>query len=279
MGKHFVPQHYLQGFTQGGQLWAYDKKNKKSFLTQPKSVANESRIYSEELENHFTRRVEQPANDVIDKIRAGQDLSSDDRDILTHYMYALWKRVPSGRERTLEKIPEVASEVESKLHKDFDKVALANPELQDQVSKSKRLVSHLVKNNTGKHGRDFWQQTLFSEPSRRVINALTSMNWQFLAADAQSYLTSDNPLFFFAHEGIGPEKAEVTIPFSSNIALWMNRDPRPKALYARAHPAFVKEVNRRTVQNALRFVYSAVNEGWMEDFIFKGHCRLNRVAW
>jgi hypothetical protein len=105
------------------------------------------------------------------------------------------------------------------------------------------------------------------------------MNWQFLISKEITYITSDNPLFFFSHEGIGPITAEVTIPFSSTVALWMNRDAKSKPMYAIASTAFVKEVNRRTACNATRFVFSSKKEAWMSKLAFKNHYKLNRIAW
>ncbi len=279
MGNHFVPQHYLQGFTRGGKLWAHDKHTSKSFQTQPKSVANETEMYPTDLESYFTEAVEQPAQNAIDRIRSNDHLLGSDRAALAQYMAALWKRGPAGRTRSAEMLPGVASNVEEELHKQIDELVIAEPKLSALAIEKKKLISNIIKKNVEEKSTDIWHRNLSSESTPRIIDAIISMNWQFLVSKDITYLTSDNPLFFFSHEGIGPETAEVTIPFSSTTALWMNRDPKMKPLYAIAGPAFVKEVNRRTAYNATRLVFSSTNETWVSKVIFKNHHQLNRIAW
>ncbi|MEW9573163.1 DUF4238 domain-containing protein [Rhodanobacter sp. Si-c] len=279
MGNHFVPQLYLQGFTQDGKLWAHDKNTKKSFQTQPKSVANETGMYPDELESYFTEKIEQPAHDAIERIRSNSSLSSSDKLALANYLAALWKRGPAGRSRSAERLPAVASTVEKNLHKQIDDLVSIEPHLNDLAEEKKELISNIIKKNAESNSKNIWHNSLSSESTPKIINALLSMNWQFLTSKELIYLTSDNPLFFFAHEGIGPITAEVTIPFSSSIALWMNRSPKPKPLYSTATTAFVREVNRRTAYNATRFTFSSINEAWISNLSFKNHHSLNRISW
>jgi hypothetical protein len=279
MGNHFVPQFYLHGFTSDKTIWAHDKLKKCSFPSEPKSIANETGMYSDELENYFTIQVEQPAEDAIRKIRLQQSLSSGDRNALAKYMAALWKRGPKGRNRVVDRLPEVASTVQKDLHDRIDALSIIDPNLHDWADAKKAQVAEIIQRNVDQNSTELWQKLLFSEATPKIIEAMESMNWQFLVADGQSYLTSDNPLFFFSEEGIGPPHAEVTIPFSSNVSLWMNRDPTLKPLYAPATGTYVKEINRRTVHNAVRFAFSATNDSWMLNFVCKPKHQLSHLPW
>jgi hypothetical protein len=279
MGNHYIPQFYLRGFTESGTIWAHDKREKRSFRSQPRSVANETEMYAGDLEAYFTEEIEQPAQNALENVRSNRALSQSDRDALAHYIVALWKRVPAGRSRSMERLPGVAASVEKDLHTQIDSLAAADPGLSGLASERKALISQLVRKNVEQRSIDIWQQHLSSEATPKIIDAIASMNWQFLISREITYLTSDNPFFFFPFEGLGPASAEATIPFSSTTALWLNRDPRPKPLYASASTAFVKEVNRRTAFNATRFVFSSTNEAWMAKLIFKERYQLNRVNW
>lgn len=279
MGNHFVPQLYLQGFTHDGKLWAHDKHTKKSFQSQPKSVANENEMYPAKLESYFTEVIEQPAQTAIELIRSHKSLSESDRKALAHYMAALWKRGPAGRSKSAARLPNVASIVEEDLHKQIDDLVASEPSFGGQATEKKTLISNIIKKNIEEKSTDIWHQLLSSESTPKIIAALTSMNWQLLISEEITYLASDNPLFFFSHEGIGPITAEATIPFSSSVALWMNRDPKSKPLYATASNAFIKEANRRTAYNATRFIFSPNNEAWISKLAFKSGYKLNRIAW
>lgn len=279
MGNHYIPQFYLRGFTESGRIWAHDKLEKRSFRSQPRSVANETEMYAGDLESYFTEEIEQPAHNALEGVRSNKPLSRSGRGALAHYIAALWKRVPAGRSRSVERLPGVAASVEKDLHSQIDSLVTAEPGLVDLGAEKKALISQIVRRNVEERSTDIWQQHLSSEATPKVIDAIASMNWQFLISSEIRYLTSDNPFFFFPFEGLGPASAEATIPFSSTTALWMNRDPRPKPLYALATTAFVKEVNRRTASNATRFIFSSTNEAWMAKLIFKAHHQLNRINW
>ena len=82
MGHHYLPQHYLLGFASGKKLWGHDLIEGRSFPTQVKSVANETEMYTEELESHLANVVEGPAQDVIDRIRNRIPLRTGDRELL-----------------------------------------------------------------------------------------------------------------------------------------------------------------------------------------------------
>lgn len=279
MGNHFVPKFYLHGFTYQGRLWAHDKDTKKSFVTQPKSVANETGMYPPELESYFTESIEQPAQHAIEQIRLKEPLSQADKTALAHYIVAIWKRVPAGRRKSAERLPGVANNIERELLEQIDNIAAINPYLREIAEDKKLLITSIIRRNVEERSIDLWHQTLSSESTPRIVTSMTSMNWQFLIAKEKCYLTSDNPLFYFSNEGIASEKADVTIPFSSEIALWMNRDPRQKPLYKVAREWTIKEINRRTASNATRFVFSATNEAWISKLAFKSKYQLNHIPW
>jgi hypothetical protein len=99
MGKHYIPQYLLRGFTSEGKLFVFDKVDARWFSSQPKSVANEADLWPDEIETYITETVEEPARHAIERLRQKQELSEQDRLSLARYIAFLWKRVPVHRQR------------------------------------------------------------------------------------------------------------------------------------------------------------------------------------
>jgi hypothetical protein len=277
MGKHYVPRFYLDGFTSNGRLWAHDKVAGRSFSTQPKSVANESDAYPDDLERYFANEIEDRAKDAIVKVRRLQPLSSADRDVLADYIVSLWKRVPAARQRAMESMPTVGSSVRNEIISRLEWIEKENPALAPLVAEKKMQVETIVESHCDGSRHDVWHQTQRLEMTPKIGDALKAMHWRFLFAPDGMLLTSDNPVFFFAHEGIGSPQSELTLPFSSTVAIWANRRPDLPLTTMRFSPYALKELNRRTVFNASRFVFSAENEAWVLPLVLKKSLALNRM--
>lgn len=102
MGKHYIPRFYLKGFTESlvsPYIWVYEKGKEKSYRTNIKNVAQEKKMYSEETESYLAQSVEQPAVEVVRKVRSWRTISPRDKEILADFMVVLLKRTPKGRER------------------------------------------------------------------------------------------------------------------------------------------------------------------------------------
>ena len=99
----------------------------------------------------------------------------------------------------------------------------------------------------------------------RMELGLAQMEWVLLAAPPEmEYVTSDNPVCREApardersmeNPGLGLASLEVTFPASRELALLASWQPSTHS-YVVASPAVVREINRRTVMCAQRFVYS-----------------------
>jgi hypothetical protein len=117
-------------------------------------------------------------------------------------------------------------------------------------------------------------QTLLSHPSTlsfvidfagRMAQGLVQMEWVLVAASpGTEYVTSDNPVCREApardersawNPGLGLASVEVTFPITREFALLASWQPFTRR-HLVASPAAVREVNRRTVMSAQRFVYS-----------------------
>lgn len=277
MGHHYIPKYYLGGFTSGTTIWTHDRLERRSFASQPKSVANETDMYPNGVEEYLGSTVEDPAKNAIEKIRQFQEITELDRKAIARYIFNLWKRVPAGRDRVADLIPEVAVSVRNDIHAELTKAALSYPHLSDRAEARKVEVDQVIEKYKLDKPSKIWNQSLAKEETEHAQEILLSMNWQFLYSKNMQLLTSDNPVFFFQHEGIGAQSSELTLPFSSNVALWVNRNPFNSSVYLQATPAAIRELNRRVVSNASRFVYSAKDERWILPFVCKMEHNLTRL--
>ena len=278
MGNHYVPQFYLRGFTTGNMIWVHDRLEGRTFASQPKTIANENDLYPDALEKHLANSIEDPAKAAIEKVRARGILSEPERIALAQYVVTLWKRVPEGRARVAARMPEVVASVREELHTELSAAANQNPDLASVAEARKAEVNNVLARYEQESPPDIWQLSLQKHSSDNVVESLLSMEWRFLHSNRLQFLTCDNPVFFFEHEGIGQPTSELTIPFSSSVALWANRRPLPSTPCLDALPVAVREINRRTAKNATRFVYSMKQEPWILPFVQKTDYALNRLV-
>ena len=234
-------------------------------------------MYPNGVEEYLGSTVEDPAKNAIEKIRQFQEITELDRKAIARYIFNLWKRVPAGRDRVADLIPEVAVSVRNDIHAELTKAALSYPHLSDRAEARKVEVDQVIEKYKLDKPSKIWNQSLAKEETEHAQEILLSMNWQFLYSKNMQLLTSDNPVFFFQHEGIGAQSSELTLPFSSNVALWVNRNPFNSSVYLQATPAAIRELNRRVVSNASRFVYSAKDERWILPFVCKMEHNLTRL--
>lgn len=143
MGQHYVPQFYLRGFAEGNTIWVHDKVACRSFASQPKAIANENKIYPDDLEAHLANEIETPANSVIHKTRNREALTEGDRLSLARYVVMLWKRVPEARSRVAARLPEVAASVRQEIHEGLSAAAREMPDMT-AVAEARKAEVDLV---------------------------------------------------------------------------------------------------------------------------------------
>jgi hypothetical protein len=234
-------------------------------------------MYSEEVESYLANDVEHPALPAIAKVRDRQPLSDGQRTVLAKYIIALWKRVPKARTRVLNLIPRVADEVAQELNAGMQKLVEQDPSLAERAATRRMEIAAAIEREKANPDPTIWERSLRSPTDAHVVGALLSMNWLFLYTGDQ-FLTSDNPVFLFEHEGIGKPTSELSFPLSSSVALWATRAPCRNMQYHPVSPSALREINRRTVYNAVRFVYARTNEPWILPFTLKREKRLTRLS-
>lgn len=280
MGDHYIPQYYLRGFSSpdDNMVWVYEKNGTLKFQTQVKNIGHETNYYSSEVETYLANQIEDPANSVIKKIRNREKITTADRGKLATYMVVMLKRVPQSKIRMNEMAPSVAEKQQAKWDEEINQKITEDPAQEEFLKKRKEEIKANLEKYAINPPKDFWLLLIPPERTPNVVNILQQMTWHFFTYDeAPVFLTCDNPVYYFPWMGIGKPESEVTFPISSDIVLWATWRKDLKEDYSTIKTQGFKEINRRTVLNATRFVYHAKDEYWIQKFICKDNHKLNRL--
>lgn len=186
------------------------------------------------------------------------------------------KRVPEGKERVRELAPSVAEKMSQDINQQLTVVASTQPEKANLIHRRKAEIQEILNRYSTEPPKEVWMENIAPDRSPQVVVKIKGIIWRFLTFDAQPvFLTCDNPVFYFTCIGIGNPKSEITFPISSHIVLWATwRTDLPMG-YLPATKKAVKEINRRTANNATRYVFHCKEETWILPFVLKGSWQLH----
>lgn len=281
MGDHYIPQYYLKGFASNtnNQVCVYEKGTNNKFLSGAINIGHENNYYSPEVEKYLANEIEGPANEVIGKIRDRKQIIEEDKITLSKYMIVMLKRVPQGKIRMKDMAPSVAQKLSLKYDGEINELINSNPDKADFFEKRRKEIQANLEKYSTNPPKDFWLTLIPPERTPRIVEAVSKMTWRFLTYDDKPvYLTSDNPVFYFEAIGIGRKHSEITFPIASNIALWATWTKNLAEGYYPTKSQVVKEINRRTVSIATRYIYHAAYEDWILPFINKGNYQLHSMV-
>jgi len=77
--------------------------------------------------------------------------------------------------------------------------------------------------------------------------------------------------------GIGRKYSEISFPISSHIVLWATWRADVPCDFIKASTPIIRELNRRTVHNASRYIYHSRYEYWIPALVQKKNLNLNRI--
>lgn len=270
--NHYAPQQYLLRFADPkGRVWQHDNKHK-SGSSHPgvRVIGNELGLYSDEVESNLNVQAEIPSHAVFDKVIAGMALSEADRAALAKYVVVMWRRVPTAKERSLARMPEIVDTVHNVLMAEIDAFVAADPSLQQDADDTRVRAKAYMDTMKAARPPHIWYDSFSLDKTSKSEEVLLSMNWVFLRSGEREFLTSDNPVFFFPEEGVDNPQSELTFPISSSVTLWATRLPKKQGSYVDASPSVVRQINARTAAHSKRFVFSKTNDSWIKPFTIKG---------
>jgi len=282
MGQHYIPQYYLDGFSDSptsSNIWVYEKDSNRIFRTTTKTVANENRRWPKSVEAYLANQVEAPAKSVLEKIRNRKPIMQGDKDVLSAYMVVMLKRVPRGLERTKTNAPDVLEQTFASLNIDILRLISEHPSKASILQNRLQELQSLKLKYQSEFPMEVWYDNLTPDSSPKLLAILPAMTWIFLSSDKrQPFLTNDNPVFFFESLGIGRPESEISFPISSTIALWATWRTNLVEGYIAAKDATIKEINRRTASAATRYVFYSVKAPWVVSLVNKRTLKLHRMT-
>jgi len=227
----------------------------------------------------LTNEIEGPANEVLDKVRGRHLINDEDNNTFADYMAVMWKRVPRAKEDLRKMAPRLAAGIGEKLNADLENLIANRPEKTELIEKRKKEIDDILDRYSVDPPKDIWLENLPPERTPRIVEAIKAMTWTFWVFDQYpAFLTCDNPFFYFTWLGVGKKDSEFSFPISSHILLWATwRADLPRD-FIKASSQIVKEMNRRTVHNASRFIFHSRDENWIVPFIKQKSWKLNRIV-
>lgn len=222
--QHYVPQFLLRNFGVGkkDQLNVFDKKTEKTFKTNCKNVACESRFYDFEIdENKLSiepslSRIESKAKPIIKSIIEQEtltNLSAEDRAHISIFLAVQFTRTKHFREN-FNQIPRMLRETLYKRGFTDEQLEGVNdyitqPSENDTAIMAARMISEAPKNFAVHFANKVW------------LLAKSSSNIHFIIGDNPISLDNQLDMKPYGNLGIAVKGIEINFPLTPKLALLM----------------------------------------------------------
>jgi hypothetical protein len=117
-------------------------------------------------------------------------------------------------------------------------------------------------------------------PLPKAVELIHSMSW-FLSPSRNTafFVTGDNPVFFVRGYGLANVRTELCIPINPYWVLSCNWQARPQSLLVTKplKQSLMNEINKRTISNSTRFVFSHRTAPWIAQVAGKPAQRLTHI--
>ncbi len=281
---HILPKLYLKGFvikTGEPYLWLYKRGEpynpgngkitnnpykdtirfagmERDFYADPKEDGSKDfDTFEDELQC-----LEKPADPIFEKLRAKKMLSKDEKEVFSLYIVQMSRRVQRGRAKVKELAESFALgyEPSPKLINRLRALgADGTPDLRASIKEIANKIARSDGFDVRAHNR-----IAVASPGSFLIEVINRMTWTFyIARGGQNFVTGDNPIFIPEQLGLGMNISELSFPISSDVALVGSWNRNLSNGFVEAPPQILKEVNRRTITAASRYVYSCQNGPWV----------------
>lgn len=257
----------------------YDRTSKRWANPAIAKAAQEPDYYPAETEQRLAREVEAPANLVLDALRQGRTIHADQREALTFYLAVMLMRGPQKRRRSNELAPKVLGNVLAELKEEL---------AQHRSSETNRRIDELFREMDEidakyRHQMPHHIRSLIEDPwpSDTVVSTIREMTWRVIDVPRWEWLlTTDTPFHYFHSLGLGNPESEFTFAISTDRAIIGSWQGPPRTTqYHTGKAKVVKEINRRLIDTAERFIFSPKQAAWIQNVADRDLLRLNRINW
>ena len=280
MGNHYVPRSYLKGFTERAEspyIYRYEKGSEEVIRSNISNVGQETGFYSHEVERFLADKIESPTNQVLTAIRNRQPITLEDRHILVGYMVVMMIRVPRSKEDRINWLKQNMDPYLNNLENDLKQLSESHPDKRDIINRRLQELARLRAEGKPKP-EAIWYAEMSPEDYPSVRWALENMTWQFLTRKEDTFLTSDNPFFFFRELGLGRANSEFYFPISTKIGLWGTWQSKSLGGYKGATDRIVLEMNRRIASSATKYVFFSNKIDSLIGFVNKPNHRVKYLV-
>ena len=222
--QHYVPQFLLRNFGSGkkDQVWVYDKAASRSFSTNAKNIASESRFYDFELDGQLMSlepmlsTLESKAKPIIEGILKADSLavlSDEDKAMLAVFLSVQFTRTKTFREQW----------------SDFPRMLREHFEARSETVAAGSQAAELVRDLTENESKAETASLIVKAPSEFAPH-FVSKQWVLAATTRKHpFVISDNPLTLQnmvdmsprGNLGLAIEGIEIYFPLSPVRALAM----------------------------------------------------------
>jgi Protein of unknown function (DUF4238) len=231
--------------------------------------------------------VEKPGGDAIDRILNKQPLSLEGQVDLIIHVGTMLQRTPAHRiwAKEISKgiIPDAIEMVREHGHAYVQQITAAGLRSEEWAKSWLVQMEQSIEKLDGKPCEEAIEKMNDPFPSVAIVEALLSMTWRIVETSGpQLFLTSDNPAVYFRAEGygLGGKETEIVMPISAAISLHGSRNHRhPNFSCVKARQKIVREINKRIVSQATRFVFTHDKAPWLAKLLAREDLGVLRIGW
>jgi hypothetical protein len=292
--NHVLPKLYLKGFViKKGEpfIWVYKRGQPYNPSTERYNHRNKikNNPYKDTIKNagvvkdfYADRKVdgtrdyetfenklellEKPHDPIFKKLLARQMITAAEKRRFSSYIVLMYRRVQTGRK--------IIKELVSKkgLYEPTDELfqKLNWPNTPETRTYIKQYVEHKAQEkeyHVQQHNR-----ITAASPDSLIVEKLQKMTWTFyIASGSDFFVTGDNPVFIPDACGLAGDKkkSELSFPISTDVALVASWNRTLNEGFVEATPQIIKDINRRTVSKASKYIFFSKNAEWVVNLLNK----------
>ena len=279
---HKIPATYLHGFTDsGGHLWVADR-NYKIYPAKPETVLSESDYYTVRfpsgggtlvVETKYLNGIEGNYATIFEKIIKNKEpVDLETKAQLSVFVASMFERQPSKRDSLQKFFSDVKEKVEH--------MRALSPETKRRLAKIPSITSGkgIPADEFLEMGKDVGSlhTSMIPEGVDVIAPIIFDMKWAFVVrSEGESpFMTSDNPCslanpvleatygpgIFGSTPGFAQKDVELSLPLSSDIALFCGWRLEMDCQYIPIDEKFINDMNRRVRRGAKVVICSEKNE-------------------
>ncbi len=302
--QHTVSEFYLKFFVDPrnlSSLWMYEKGNLNIRKVAPDNAAVEKHFYSltnlDGSKNYILEDllgdIETEVGPIFRKIQNKETLDNMEKSRFASFLNVMATRVHNFKEclkianiEMVNNLMKFAASDPEKFKASLDSIEIETGEKFynsiEEFEDFRKMILNIEEHFKLEPNPNLillqWEK-LVTNPE--ICKMYYDMNWTFLIAQGDyKFLTSDNPVFRYDPEwnpesniGVGlswtaNSKIEITFPISKDMAFLGTFQNIPRG-YVEADDKITKQINRRTIISASRFVFSSQKSDLLNSIVQK----------